>query len=532
MAQYLKINYDGNKTTNVPTKSTLDEIIKTIPDNTIYTKYNIYYNNENGIHRFRPVNTGLIISAQTTEMPTINLSLSTLDEDPDNVISWYFAGRDFRPSLENQTIGQGRALSSITTNTLKSNSLDSYNYTTIHSLKAIIPDTVSSTMTLGNSTNPWYSVSTQRLFVYNENKSASGACSVYLNAPNSSSNNILTYSPEDGTADQYLLGINWDKQTNYWGTIQLGNFTARTTVCATDMLRFAVRDKQGSSNSRSIIYNYSSLYPQITDAIDLGTTSNLWNWIYAQGIQSITTSSESIVRHLVSSQNCFTEVQQNLASSVTGGGSSARVNITVETKFLNQTNTTRYGLSVAGNGGYNAGVYRMIVRPYSNIGISDLGSEQIPWNTIYATSGVVQTSDRALKHDIHYLSNNKENNIQLFSSQDINDKDYSIDDIISFVKNIKPVIFTYGTTIQEDLETVNKDKVQLGLIADDISDDKMFNFLGLISETKNENNGETVVRRGLKHLPLITAALTACKYLLEQNEKLIQDINDIKERLL
>lgn len=114
-----------------------------------------------------------------------------------------------------------------------------------------------------------------------------------------------------------------------------------------------------------------------------------------------------------------------------------------------------------------------------------------------------------------------------------------MDDVIDFVKNIKPTTFCYydGEKTATE-ENSDQEMIQLGLIADDIKDHPLYKYIGvdrddvqIIEEEKDEEGNviqeheeKPIHTLGLQVLPLTVAALTACKNLLGRVEQLEQQI--------
>lgn len=185
-----------------------------------------------------------------------------------------------------------------------------------------------------------------------------------------------------------------------------------------------------------------------------------------------------------------------------------------------------------------------------------LGSTTEKWGTIYSTSSTIQTSDRSEKTDIHYLDEQSNLNqgismLSLANEETSIKTSFTTNDILSFIKKINPCTFVYKDNSQEDkysdiesaIESNNTEYVQLGLIADDLKDEALFNFIGATMkyeeevepEQKDEEGNtikeavyETKTTLGLKAVPLAVSALTACKSLLETVDQLKQQISDLE----
>lgn len=179
-----------------------------------------------------------------------------------------------------------------------------------------------------------------------------------------------------------------------------------------------------------------------------------------------------------------------------------------------------------------------------------LGNSSYKWSYLYAYSGVIQTSDRSAKDSIHYIESDnsgvmKPATMSLKStsvedtSTNANSSQITIEDVIDFVSNLSPVTFCYKDGQGEDVEATEENSepeaIQLGLIADDIKDHKLFKYVGVettceeeVTPAVKDEEGnvvteavtETKTTLGLQAIPLATAALTACKYLIQKNEEI------------
>lgn len=171
-----------------------------------------------------------------------------------------------------------------------------------------------------------------------------------------------------------------------------------------------------------------------------------------------------------------------------------------------------------------------------------LGNPSYRWGQIYSMSSTISTSDRSAKLDIHYIDQQYAPKMRMATASS-EPGGFTTDDIISFVSKLNPCTFVYKDeseepryqSIQEALSTNNTEMVQLGLIADDIKDEPLFNYIGatmeydkIIEPEEKDEEGNVIkeavtkkaVTLGLKSIPLAVAALTACKNLLERVEQL------------
>lgn len=178
--------------------------------------------------------------------------------------------------------------------------------------------------------------------------------------------------------------------------------------------------------------------------------------------------------------------------------------------------------------------------PNSN-GVPYLGLANYKWKAVYSTNGSIQTSDRSAKSDIHYIDNPKPKIRTMSLSNNTTDTSFTSEDLITFIKKLNPATFVYGDgTVDEALNSNNTEAVQLGLIADDIKDEPLFNYVGATSkydkviepEERDEDGNitkeavtEKATTLGLKPIPLAVLALSACKKLIERVEALESKTN-------
>lgn len=176
-----------------------------------------------------------------------------------------------------------------------------------------------------------------------------------------------------------------------------------------------------------------------------------------------------------------------------------------------------------------------------------LGSSSYKWLAVYAYTGTIQTSDKSAKSDIKYLSNNDA--ISIPEGQENTSESYiTMSDVVDFVKELEPATFCYknGNGDNPTEEDSSPEAIQLGLIADDICNSKLFKYVGVENEVDDilepeeidEQTGEVVKEavigdekktvRGLQPIPLATAALATCKYLLGEIEGLKEELEALK----
>lgn len=290
-----------------------------------------------------------------------------------------------------------------------------------------------------------------------------------------------------------------------------------------------------------------SLYPSGT--MDLGLESNPWANLYiGKKIEKTGNASYYCYEGVISMPPAYPYSQDS------------NLTIKVPLKEGSYTGGCYFNVyldrNVAGTK-YDPTIYKMGPVNFSATGYNaTLGSTTNKWGAIYSTSSTIQTSDRSEKTDIHYLNEqlNTNQGISLLSlandTQSIKTS-FTTEDILSFVKKINPCTFVYKdnskegkySDIESAIESNNTEYVQLGLIADDLKDEALFNFIGATMkyeeevepEQKDEEGNtikeavyETKTSLGLKAVPLAVSALTACKSLLETVDELKQQISDLE----
>lgn len=167
--------------------------------------------------------------------------------------------------------------------------------------------------------------------------------------------------------------------------------------------------------------------------------------------------------------------------------------------------------------------------PYNNststtTGIT-LGDSTHKWRYLYAYSGTIQTSSKDDKTNIHYLSADQGQTTMKKARAAAPAITY--DDIVEFVQTIEPATFTYlDGDVEVTEETSAPEMLQLGLIAEDLLDTKLYKYIGIdkTEEIVDEETGEVsqVNTKGLKTLPLAVTALACCKYLINKVNELSQ----------
>jgi hypothetical protein len=151
---------------------------------------------------------------------------------------------------------------------------------------------------------------------------------------------------------------------------------------------------------------------------------------------------------------------------------------------------------------------------------------------------VIQTSAKETKGHIYYIGKQR----KVSDDKQLND-DVTLDDIMDFIQKLNPSTFIYKDADGNDVELADAMKrdmgsIQLGLIADDIKDEKLFKYVGINHQYEVEVKPPVIVdgeeiepavmeartTLGLQPLPLAILALTACQNILSRVEALEEKI--------
>ena len=182
-------------------------------------------------------------------------------------------------------------------------------------------------------------------------------------------------------------------------------------------------------------------------------------------------------------------------------------------------------LPLTGNGGselYYATINRRRYLFENNpLVVCDLGTSTGRFGTVYCES-VSESSDAESKSDIHYLDSNN----RIATRSVTQDSEITTQDVINFVKNLDPATFIYkrdGVSTVEQALSEDPDIIHLGIIANDIEKDSLFNYVASKVTSTIEDKTEGEIEKtvySIKPASLAVAALTTCKYLLNKVEEL------------
>ena len=232
--------------------------------------------------------------------------------------------------------------------------------------------------------------------------------------------------------------------------------------------------------------------------------------------------------------------------------------------YATKTNTDHIVHTDGPGSSYNIIVYDNLIPSDSSTSTTTgftLGDSSHKWRYLYSFSGSIQTSDRSAKDSIHYIQYVEDSEAMKPATMSMRSaaventsegttSQITLEDVIDFVSNLNPVTFCYKDGQGEDVEATEENSdpedIQLGLIADDIKDHKLFKYVGVettyeeeVTPAVKDEEGnvvteavtETKTTLGLQAIPLATAALTACKYLIQKNEEIESRLSAIEEQL-
>jgi hypothetical protein len=167
-----------------------------------------------------------------------------------------------------------------------------------------------------------------------------------------------------------------------------------------------------------------------------------------------------------------------------------------------------------------------------------LGTSSNPWSAVYAKNGTIQTSSRDAKENIKLVAS--ASTPMVMNLDDTTEmSDITSETIIDFVRNLQPVTFNYKGSDRQESK-------QLGLIADDIAEHDIYKYIGInrnetveIEPAEYDEEGNVVKEAvteekqifGLQALPLTTAALIACKELVNKVDTLYSIVDDLQSQI-
>lgn len=150
--------------------------------------------------------------------------------------------------------------------------------------------------------------------------------------------------------------------------------------------------------------------------------------------------------------------------------------------------------------------------------VYSLGDSGKRWNTVYASNGTIQTSDRRRKNDI-----------RLVPQKDQTAKEtpaLTQEDLLDFVRNVD--IYTYVSdpehtkTVQDAMAANEYEKIHIGIMANDLVGSKIFPFVG------HKDGSDENAPVGMKYESLGVVALYAIRALYDRIDKLETRIEELE----
>ena len=315
-----------------------------------------------------------------------------------------------------------------------------------------------------------------------------------------SSSDLANYLPLTGGTLTGILSMN-----NY----RISNVA--TPVSDTDAANKAYVDSAGLS---SVIYTETGIVPP-SGTFTIGTGTSLIDIQATLTLDGIS---------FVKKQGSHLIIGGNESSS---DPSSLQLSARTSTSLNVSSDSSKYSVWLNYDSINGCEFYPQILGPaleseHINIGYNQLTGR---FGTVYCES-VSESSDSETKSDIHYLdSSNEVTPLSVEQGSKV-----TTQDVINFVKNLAPATFIYkrnGISTVEEAASENPDIIHLGIIANDIENDPLFNYVASKSTytVTDESEGESEnTFYSIKPASLAVAALTACKYLL-------QELEDVKSNL-
>lgn len=310
--------------------------------------------------------------------------------------------------------------------------------------------------------------------------------------------------------------------------IQLGNSdpaaTTRTlTIASTSGADGGIRFTSGSY---SMFFWSTSFYPS-SGNISLGSAGSNWTNVYTDALTHNCTTS--------SGNDWF--LQLNANTNYGSGVDPVSTGFLFSVQYKNSSSAATTATCRLQHSSSNG----VLFYPQNSSGTNNLGTTYGYWSNIYCKNGTINTSQRSEKSHIHYVD---EVSPARKSTSIDQDKVFTTEELISFIRKLHPATFTYKSNGQEispsdAISSNNTELLSLGLIADDIKDEELFNYVGATMEYSYDTSEEVdedgnVIQEheekqihtlGLQVLPLTVAALTACKNLISRVEQLEQQLS-------
>lgn len=150
--------------------------------------------------------------------------------------------------------------------------------------------------------------------------------------------------------------------------------------------------------------------------------------------------------------------------------------------------------------------------------VYSLGDSGKRWNTVYASNGTIQTSDRRRKNDIRLVPQKDQTAEETPA--------LTQEDLLDFVRNVD--IYTYVSdpkhtkTVQDAIEGGEYEQIHIGIMANDLTGSKIFPFIG------HKDGADEDALVGMKYESLGVVALYAIRALYDRIDKLETRIEELE----
>lgn len=150
--------------------------------------------------------------------------------------------------------------------------------------------------------------------------------------------------------------------------------------------------------------------------------------------------------------------------------------------------------------------------------VYSLGDSGKRWNTVYASNGTIQTSDRRRKNDIRLVPQKDQTAEETPA--------LTQEDLLDFIRNVD--IYTYVSdpehtkTVQDAMAANEYEKIHIGIMANDLVGSKIFPFVG------HKDGADENAPVGMKYESLGVVALYAIRALYDRIDKLEKRIEELE----
>ena len=150
--------------------------------------------------------------------------------------------------------------------------------------------------------------------------------------------------------------------------------------------------------------------------------------------------------------------------------------------------------------------------------VYSLGYSGNRWSTVYASNGIIQTSDRRRKNDIRLVPQKDQTAEETPA--------LTQEDLLDFIRNVD--IYTYVSdpehtkTVQDAMSANEYEKIHIGIMANDLTGSKIFPFIG------HKDGADENALVGMKYESLGVVALYAIRALYDRIDKLEKRIEELE----